>query len=87
MLKLQLPPLDIELLGLFPDFRGLGIGKQVVSWAEAEARREAKNLWVIASSFNHPAIKFYQDLGFKQIGSIQGLVTPEHDEILLRKCW
>ena len=77
----------IELLGLFPDFRGKGIGRQVVIWAETEARREAKNLWVIASSFNHPALKFYQDLGFKQIGSIQGLVTPEHDEILLRKSW
>ena len=77
----------IELLGLFPDFRGSGIGKQVVAWAETEARCEAKNLWVIASSFNQPAIKFYQDFGFKQIGSIPGLVTTEHDEILLRKSW
>ncbi len=76
----------IELLGLSPDHRGKGIGKQVLAWAETEARREAKNLWVVASSFNHPALNFYQSLGFYPIGPIQGLVTPEHDEILLRKC-
>ena len=76
----------IELLGLFPNCRGKGIGKQVMAWAETEARREAKNLWVLTSSFNHQALNFYQGLGFYPIGPIQGLVTPEHDEILLRKC-
>lgn len=75
----------IELLGMFPEHRGKGLGKQVLAWAENEARREAKNLWVVASSFNHPALAFYQRLGFHPIGPIAGLVTPEHDEILLRK--
>jgi ribosomal protein S18 acetylase RimI-like enzyme len=75
----------IELLGLSPDYRGRGIGKQVIAWAETEARREARNLWVVASSFNHQALDFYQGLGFYPIGPIQGLVSPEHDEILLRK--
>ncbi len=76
----------IELLGLSPDHRGKGIGKQVLAWAETEARREAKNLWVVASSFNHQALNFYRSLGFYPIGPIQALVTPEYDEILLRKC-
>jgi GNAT superfamily N-acetyltransferase len=76
----------IELLGVFPDYRGKGLGKQVLAWVETEARREAKNLWVLTSSFNHQALNFYQGLGFYPIGPIQGLVSPEHDEILLRKC-
>ena len=76
----------IELLGVFPNYRGKGIGKLVLAWAETEARREAKNLWVLTSSFNHQALNFYQGIGFYPIGPIQGLVTPEHDEILLRKC-
>jgi ribosomal protein S18 acetylase RimI-like enzyme len=76
----------IELLGVFPDYRGKGLGKQVLAWVEAEARREAKNLWVLTSSFNQQALNFYQGLGFYPIGPIQGLVSPEHDEILLRKC-
>ncbi len=75
----------IELLGLFPSARGKGIGKKLIAWAETEARREAKNLWVIASSFNLQALNFYQRLGFYPIGTLQGLVTPEYDEILLRK--
>ncbi len=75
----------IELLGLAPAHRGKGIGHQLLAWAENEARREAKNLWVVASSFNHSALRFYQSLGFQPIGPIPGLVTPGHDEILLRK--
>jgi diamine N-acetyltransferase len=75
----------IELLGLFPEQRGKGLGHRVLAWAEAEARREAKNLWVVASSFNRQALNFYQGLGFYPIGPIQGLVSPEYDEILLRK--
>ena len=75
----------IELLGLFPECRGKGIGKQLLAWAETEARREAANLWVVASSFNHQALSFYQDLGFYPIGPMQGLVSPGQDEILLRK--
>ena len=76
----------IELLGIFPNARGKGIGMQLIGWAETEARRESKNLWVVASSFNHQALGVYRHLGFYPIGPIQGLVTPEHDEILLRKC-
>lgn len=76
----------IELLGLSPNHRGKGLGRQVLDWAEAEARREARNLWVLTSSFNHAALHFYESLGFNPIGPIQGLVSPEHDEILLRKC-
>ena len=75
----------IELLGLFPNARGKGIGKKLIAWAETEARREAQNLWVVTSSFNHQALSFYQGLGFYPIGPLQGLVTPEYDEILLRK--
>jgi diamine N-acetyltransferase len=75
----------IELLGVFPDYRGKGLGKQVLAWVETEARRESRNLWVLTSSFNHQALSFYQSLGFYPIGPIQGLVSPEYDEILLRK--
>jgi diamine N-acetyltransferase len=75
----------IELLGLFPDARGKGIGKQLLHWAESEARRESKNLWVIASSFNQQALSLYEGFGFTRVGTIPGLVLAEQDEILLRK--
>jgi ribosomal protein S18 acetylase RimI-like enzyme len=75
----------IELLGMSPAHRGKGLGRQVLAWAESEARREARNLWVLTSSFNQQAQDFYRSLGFLPIGTIEGLVSPEHDEILLRK--
>lgn len=75
----------IELLGIAPAQRGKGIGRQVMAWAESEARGAGANLWVVASAFNHRALAFYQGLGFETIGPIKGLVRPEYDEILLRK--
>ena len=76
----------IELLGLKPEYRGLGIGRQIIEWAEKEARRESKNLWVLSSSFNLDALEFYKKRGFFNIGVIEGLVNSKYDEILLRKC-
>ncbi|MFZ2727663.1 MAG: GNAT family N-acetyltransferase [Methylococcaceae bacterium] len=77
----------IELLGLAPQYRNLGIGKQVLTWAETQARLEAKNLWVVTSAFNDKALSFYQNQGFQIVGSLPQLIRPEHDEILLRKYW
>ena len=75
----------LELLGVAPELRGKGTGKQVLGWVESEARRGAKNLWVVASYFNREALRFYERLGFHPIGTIPGLVMPDYDEILLRK--
>ncbi|HKB59212.1 MAG TPA: GNAT family N-acetyltransferase [Gallionellaceae bacterium] len=75
----------IELLGLSPHLRGKGIGRQVMNWAESEARQGAKNLWVVASAFNHRALAFYGSLGFHPIATLPDLVSPGQDEILLRK--
>jgi ribosomal protein S18 acetylase RimI-like enzyme len=75
----------IELLGISPNFRGQGLGGQVLAWAEAEARRGAKNLWVVASAFNQRALDFYQRQGFRTVATLPGLVAPGQDEILLRK--
>ncbi len=77
----------IELLGIGANYRGLGIGKELLAWAEAQARRGSKNLWVVTSAFNHNALRFYQQQGFKQVGVIPALVCPDYDEILLRKNW
>lgn len=77
----------IELLGLAAGFRGLGIGGELLAWAETQARLECKNLWVVTSAFNHKALQFYRHHGFGQVGLLPDLVLPGHDEILLRKSW
>jgi GNAT superfamily N-acetyltransferase len=77
----------IELLGLAADFRGLGIGGELLAWAESQARLECQNLWVVASAFNQKALAFYQHHGFGPVGLLPDLVLPGHDEVLLRKSW
>jgi ribosomal protein S18 acetylase RimI-like enzyme len=77
----------IELLGMSDGYQGRGLGGQVLRWAEAEARRESRNLWVVTSSFNHKARAFYRRHGFYEIGPLKGLVSNEVDEILFRKDW
>jgi ribosomal protein S18 acetylase RimI-like enzyme len=76
----------IELLGLAPQCQGLGLGKALLAWTEAEARKaNTGNLWVAASSFNQRALAFYRKQGFQDIGLVEGLVRPGFDEVLLRK--
>jgi ribosomal protein S18 acetylase RimI-like enzyme len=77
----------IELLGLSDGYQGKGLGWQILRWVESEARREARNLWVVTSSFNHKAQDFYRRHGFYEIGPLKGLVSRNADEILFRKDW
>jgi diamine N-acetyltransferase len=76
----------LELLALLPDFQGRGLGGDLIAWFEREAvRREARNLWVCASSFNARALSFYERHGFRGVATLPGLVAEGYDEILLRK--
>ena len=75
----------IELLGLSKLYRGLGIGTALLDWVENEARSQTHNVWLVASEFNQPALQFYQRCGFEIIGSLEGLVHRDYDELLLRK--
>lgn len=75
----------LELLALFPPHQGLGLGREIMSWAEVQARPQTKNFWVMVSSFNHRARRFYQDLGFAEIACLQNLIKEGYDELLLRK--
>jgi GNAT superfamily N-acetyltransferase len=75
----------LELLALFPPHQGLGLGREIMSWAEAQARPQTKNFWVAVSSFNHRARQFYLNLGFTQVACLSDLIKEGYDELLLRK--
>jgi ribosomal protein S18 acetylase RimI-like enzyme len=77
----------LELLALLPPFQGKGIGGHLLARFEEEAvSREARNLFVCASSFNESALRFYRRHGFRDAAVLPGLVAEGYDEILLRKC-
>jgi GNAT superfamily N-acetyltransferase len=75
----------LELIGLFPEQQGRGLGTAILQWLEQETKPWAANLWVLVSSFNDSAKRFYFQQGFREIGSIEALVSLQSTELLLRK--
>jgi len=76
----------IQFLGLVPDNQNRNIGAAVLSTVEnAVATGGARNLWVVASAFNHRALAFYQHFGFHPEANLDGLVAANQTEVLLRK--
>ncbi len=75
----------LELIGLFPSWQKNGLGTAVLRWLERETEPHAANLWVLVSSFNRAAQRFYFRQGFREIGAIEALVSAKSTEFLLRK--
>jgi len=75
----------LELIAVFSAFQGQGIGGEIIRWLENESFFYASNLWILVSSFNSSARKFYRRQGFQEICTLPDLVKPGYDEILLRK--
>jgi len=76
----------LEFLGLIPAAQGQSLGETLLQWMEAEARKsKARNMFLCVSQFNVSAQRFYEQHGFKPVGMLEGLITDNHDEILMRK--
>ncbi|MDR3556193.1 MAG: GNAT family N-acetyltransferase [Syntrophobacteraceae bacterium] len=73
----------IELLALFDGFRNKGIGGTIVEWVGK--RYKAENLWVTVASFNLAALRFYKRAGFEKTATLENLIKPGWNEVLLRK--
>ena len=58
---------QIEAVRIRKDQRGLGIGKEMFHWAISQAKERGAHLLQLTTDKKRPeAIKFYEDLGFKQ---------------------
>lgn len=66
--------------------QGHGTGGQILAWIDAQARAARnRNVWVAASDFNAPALRFYERHGFVRVAEIPALLRDDRDEVLLRK--
>ncbi|MFM7085248.1 MAG: GNAT family N-acetyltransferase [Hyphomicrobium sp.] len=75
----------LQFLGLLPQHQRSGLGTAVLLWLLEEARRHLDhNVWVCASAFNTQALKFYEKFGFVRVAHLEGLVSSQEDEVLLR---
>ena len=75
----------IQSICVAPPWRNKGIGGQLMAVAETRIFQEAPNAFIMVSSFNPDAERFYHRLGFETIGELKDYIIPGHSEFLLRK--
>ncbi|MFU8858933.1 MAG: GNAT family N-acetyltransferase [Cyclonatronaceae bacterium] len=75
----------IKILCVSPGFRGKGIGRRLMGFAEKRIFREFPNIFLCVSSFNTGAQRFYRSLGFHVVGELTNYLIEGHSEILMRK--
>ena len=75
--------LYVDLLVVPEEFRGRGLGRQLLEKAEDIARkRGCVGMWLCTGTFQSPA--FYEKRGFKAFGRVQDY-PPGHDTIFFLK--
>ena len=75
----------IQLIAIFPEVQNRGFGKQLVQFAEEKSFCRTQNVFLCVSSFNAPAQKFYERLGYQRVGELENFLASGHSEILMRK--
>ena len=75
----------LHFLGLLSKTQNSGVGTSVMKWFEAEANGHFRNLWICVSEFNKGAVRFYERFGYARAATLEGLVTDDRTEFLLRK--
>jgi ribosomal protein S18 acetylase RimI-like enzyme len=75
----------LATLAVAPARRGHGIGAQLVRFVEDYFRPEAVHLFLCVSSFNPRARRFYERLGFGQVGELPDYFIAGASELLMHK--
>ncbi len=75
----------IQSICIAPGWRNMGIGSQLMAFAEKRIFKETPNVFICVSSFNPNARRLYERLGYEVVGELKEYIVPGHSEILLRK--
>ena len=75
----------IHVLCVWPEWRGRGIGRKLLAFAERRILREGPNVFLCVSSFNKGAQRLYKRLGYRKVGELKDYVVKGHSEFLMRK--
>ena len=77
---------NLDLLAVKGQYRGRGIGRQIVLWLEKVAHTAGiMNLFVQVRKTNPGAIRFYERLGFQVIGEIAGYYQTNEAAVIMSK--
>lgn len=75
----------LQAVCVAPEFRGRGLGSELVAFAEARIFREHPNVFLCVSSFNAAARRLYERLGYAAVGELADFVVQGRSEVLMRK--
>lgn len=75
----------IGSLAVASEWRGRGIGAELLRHAEEFVFRSRPNIFLCVSSFNEGAHRFYARCGYERIGEIRDYIIRGHSEFLMRK--
>lgn len=75
----------IRFLVVRADMRRRGIGRQLMGFVERKVFDRSSNIYVCVSSFNEPALRFFEKLGYRKVGEVSDLIVAGHSEWILRK--
>jgi len=63
-------PVHLQRIYVYPHAQGKGVGKLLMQAMEEEAKKQGfENLWLRVYQGNHRAIRVYEKLGFKMVGT------------------
>jgi ribosomal-protein-alanine N-acetyltransferase len=75
----------VQLLGVAAEFRGQGVGRALIDYAERRIFRETPNVFICVSDFNREAQRFYARMGYERVGELRDFIVTGRAEFLLRK--
>lgn len=75
----------IQLIGVDPACQGQHIGEKLLSAAEEISFANHREMFLTVSDFNTAAQRFYQRMGYRQVGALPAFVLPDVTELIYRK--
>ncbi len=75
----------IQTVCVAPERRSLGLGSQLIAFAERRLFADFPNVFMCVSSFNRRAQELDERLGYVKVGILEDFIVPGHDELILRK--
>ena len=73
-----------SLLSLEP-YRGQGLGRAMIRFAEERILKDSPSVFICVSSFNPRARTLYERLGYRVVGELKDWLVPGESELLLHK--
>jgi len=75
----------VKSICVAPAYRGRGVGAKLMAFTESRVFRETPNVFLCVSDFNEAARRFYEGLGYEEVGTLRDYIVRGRSEILMRK--